>query len=86
MLKVFIYAVFFATNTGEPTLVKGWYPFPMPSMQACVNAYDRISKQLEYTVSVNKPLESYETGCIKAESTEDAIIRMNKIYNKGPDT
>lgn len=84
MLKVFIYAVFFTTNTGEPTLVKGWYPFEMPSMEICVKAYDLTSKQLEYTVSVNKNLESYETGCIRADSVEDAIIRMNKIYNKGP--
>lgn len=84
MLKVFIYAVFFAAPSGEPTMVKGWYPFEVPSMEACTNAYDTVSPQLERTVSVNDSLGSYEAGCIKAEDMNDAIIRINKIYNKGP--
>lgn len=84
MLKVFIYAVFFTTNTGEPTLAKGWYPYEMTSMEVCQNAYDMVSQQLEYTVAVNKNLESFEVGCINAEDMNDAILRMNKIYNKGP--
>ena len=84
MLKVFIYAVFFAAPSGEPTMVKVWYPFEMPSMEVCRNAYDMVSQQLEYTVSAKDNLESYEVGCINAEDMNDAILRMNKIYNKGP--
>jgi len=84
MLKVFIYAVFFATNTGEPTLVKGWYPFELPSMDVCISAYDKVNPMVDLTTKANPKLEGYEVGCIKAEDLGDAIKRIDKIYNKGP--
>lgn len=46
-MEQILIAVFFIIN-GEPTLVEGWYPMQLPSMEVCEEAKILVEQQLEH--------------------------------------